>query len=910
MSLKRNMMLLMWPAVLMLLASCSPGQKTELTGEGNFASSSSCLGAPQKLSLGELQIQGKGQAQTSELVMTSLSQDLNCANGSHVDWKASSAEVISSDSSRLVAQFRQPGSYLIQAKVGDSTESKTLAVETTVVDNMPVLRGPQVGMIGMNLAFTLVIPEGLPVVAARWSFGDGQAVSITENFATPQSHVYSLPGDMNLQVSVQLDNGSAYELNQKLRILDYYDNFECLADVQIFAPQIADVNTPVDLHARIPSCLLSSVSAVRWNYGDATTLGAGLSVQHTYEKVGVYTVSADIYSPLSGNSILFSLTHQIRIQEKSVEEPPPKCQILGEVKNEYINEVESQEACGTEGKRQVTRHTRVTFECRVQDLIQDWVETGREEQVKQMGECQGQSCVLPGGGLLSDGASQILYSSSRPEGRCENSKQERLCRNGDLSGSQEFQYAQCQNACEGFGPSGTLKTGIVVGEEQVALQCAFGETGFFDVYLQTVDRSCHDGQIQSTLPRRGELKSKGSCPTYQWKALDEWTLCDADCGGKQSQVYRCVDQNGETALAERCSGSAPVVQRLCDANPEAVRREESTTLHEEANSSNQCPKNQIGIVLKSRDVTTKKIFACLDHQVKVESETLTATPWETETYCRDYVAHRCSHDSLSNSEAQKRYQWMVKCQDQVPVIKEFLESFQDVKDSQKNAVSGGARVLYPTFMNAGVKPEKPWIAPKDPKASCAVPTKVYVSAVCVSSCATPEQMILTEIKGERHLKAQSFIDALAAKTAQVVTLSARSTLRHQSLQTTAVSTWVTELLDGEHEILVFKMHSGGELRLTPNHPLLSSEGVMREAADFRTGEALVRLGGVRDEIVSIHSTTHFGKVYNLFTASSEIHRNIVVTNGYLNGTAFFQNEGSQNLNRQLLRGRLVKGALK
>ena len=61
--------------------------------------------------------------------------------------------------------------------------------------------------------------------------------------------------------------------------------------------------------------------------------------------------------------------------------------------------------------------------------------------------------------------------------------------------------------------------------------------------------------------------------------------------------------------------------------------------------------------------------------------------------------------------------------------------------------------------------------------------------------------------------------------------------------------------------------------------------------------------------MSIRKFNYFGKVYNLFVKSSALHKNIVVTNGYLNGTAYFQNDGAQHLNRQLFRGALIKGVL-
>ena len=117
-------------------------------------------------------------------------------------------------------------------------------------------------------------------------------------------------------------------------------------------------------------------------------------------------------------------------------------------------------------------------------------------------------------------------------------------------------------------------------------------------------------------------------------------------------------------------------------------------------------------------------------------------------------------------------------------------------------------------------------------------------------------------------------------------------------------------MDTEHDIIVFKMKSGGELRLTPNHPLVTVDGKIKLAADFKSGDSLLKLGGEQDPIVSLEHIKYFGKVYNLFVNSRDKFKNIVVTNGYLNGTAYYQNEGADNVNKKILKTRLLKDAFK
>jgi hypothetical protein len=190
-----------------------------------------------------------------------------------------------------------------------------------------------------------------------------------------------------------------------------------------------------------------------------------------------------------------------------------------------------------------------------------------------------------------------------------------------------------------------------------------------------------------------------------------------------------------------------------------------------------------------------------------------------------------------------------------------------------------------------------------------VPADIYIAAVCVASCATPEQEILAQADKGAKMQPTTFIESLTKKYDFVATLHSNSTMSSKVTKSTLVEDWVTELVDSEHLILNFKMRSGGTLRITPNHPLVTAEGKMQLAELFKVGDSLVKLGGVADQILEIKAEAYFGKVYNVFVKSNDLKHNVVVTNGYLNGTAFYQNEGAKNLNRQILRGRIIKGAL-
>jgi hypothetical protein len=276
------------------------------------------------------------------------------------------------------------------------------------------------------------------------------------------------------------------------------------------------------------------------------------------------------------------------------------------------------------------------------------------------------------------------------------------------------------------------------------------------------------------------------------------------------------------------------------------------------------------------------------------------------------VAYRCSQDSLSNDDSSGRYQWMMKCRAEVPAINEFLTQFESYEagTDAKPYLLYNHRMVYATFMNRATSPEKVWKAPTKVTGSCAVPATAYIAAVCTASCATPDQQILVEAQRTRKMAYQPIGTAWAEQIKSVATLTAGSALDTNRVQKTTVDQWVTELVDGDHDILDFRLKSGGVLRLTPNHPLVTDQGTIKMARDFKVGENLVQLGGARDAIVDIVPNVHHGKVYNLFVKSNDPKHNVVVTNGYLNGTAYFQNDGNTYVNQQILRRDLTRGALK
>lgn len=893
---------------LIILAGCQqPASVNE--DLGTFSSASvSCESVP----VGDgLQIVGESTAQSGSAVSYALADSGSCVNGKNVDWKVAGASRTMTTTAGLTSVYQKAGSYVVVAQEKTAT-AETVSFQTQVVSTEIAISAPYIAFTYNDVSFGLVVPNTITVQSVSWDFGDASPV-VTGSNAT---HVYFEEKSFNVKATVTDSEGKVTVVSRDINIIGLIDGMECAVDLAISGATETKVKVATTLSVFIPTCLSSKIGAVHWDFGDGQT-GANQTVSHTYTAIGTYPVSATLF--LGANTEPWiTLTHSVRVIEnldvpEEPEEPqnPNACLFQGEMRElngELYSEVE---ACGIEGSKTLTYRDVIRQECQLVVESLEWKEISRIKEKTNEGECQGQACRLPDGSVLANGGTKVLYTVSNPNGTCASVSEARTCSNGVLTGSQSANQITCHEGCGSFGAHGTVKTDVVIGEVQVQKQCQFQEQGVFDIFTQITDQTCTDGSVVNSNTRQGDLKTAGQCPIYSYSGTDVFTACSADCGGKQSRVFVCRDDKGNQVDNSRCGDIAmPVEERVCDGNPEAVRRQEQVITTEEANSSKACPKNQIGLILKSREVVNTKTYACINHSVQLESDISVPGAWVEESFCRDYVARRCSQDSLNNTEAKGRYDWMVKCQSQLPIIKEFLDNFDNVtvKVSGKEvSVGGKGRELYPTFMNYAYKPEKPWIAPKSAAAPCKMPTTVYVATVCVSSCATPEQQILAQEQAHGKLKYVPFIEALTKNYGFVASLQSAQSMGSKAVVKTKVDQWVTELIDSEHDILVFKMKSGRELKLTPNHPVVTADGMMKASGEFKVGEALVQVGGVLDPIVSITPIKYFGKVYNVFVQSSAIHKNILVTNGYLNGSAYFQNEGAKEMNRALFRQKLTRG---
>jgi hypothetical protein len=241
------------------------------------------------------------------------------------------------------------------------------------------------------------------------------------------------------------------------------------------------------------------------------------------------------------------------------------------------------------------------------------------------------------------------------------------------------------------------------------------------------------------------------------------------------------------------------------------------------------------------------------------------------------------------------------------MLKDFLDTF-DVSHGGRDHMTYHGMIIYALFMNKAYTPERLWKAPIEANAPCTIPSTVYISAVCQVDCAAPEQMVMSQATDNSKLQYAKYEQAWTQKFKYVASLQESAGIRAKRVMKQEVESWMGgEQKASAHNVLVFTMKSGAQLRLTPTHTLIATDGSAKAAQDFKVGDSLVKLGGAQEEIVSITPDVLQGKVYNLYVKSNIPENNIVVINGYLNGTAFFQSEGVDYLNRQLLRVNLTRG---
>lgn len=234
------------------------------------------------------------------------------------------------------------------------------------------------------------------------------------------------------------------------------------------------------------------------------------------------------------------------------------------------------------------------------------------------------------------------------------------------------------------------------------------------------------------------------------------------------------------------------------------------------------------------------------------------------------------------------------------------------KDPTANHGNGIITRWYPTFgVETGVNPngevtfERPggWTAPTSapPSASdarCALPANYDLVGMCASGCVTPEQ----EIASETDFVA---IEDLEARVAPSVLVPSQLSPGAKSYTPIKVRRFIKDGTDAPQKIVVVNTKSGGSVRVSLNHPLLTQDYTMRRADALVAGDSLVQADGALDEITDVRIEEYYGKLHNLTVDTSKLEKSVYIVRGYISGDKKHQDLALSDVNRQILRN-LIK----
>lgn len=268
------------------------------------------------------------------------------------------------------------------------------------------------------------------------------------------------------------------------------------------------------------------------------------------------------------------------------------------------------------------------------------------------------------------------------------------------------------------------------------------------------------------------------------------------------------------------------------------------------------------------------------------------------------IGARCELDNLDVNNSKLRLKWALQCR---YISKSMYNRALTIKKFENGVlkIHNVSNPLYPTFgkLNGTIvtNPRNYVAYPKGSNKDiniCDLPEDYTIVGWCRASCFIPEEKILFN-EGYMPLK-----KAYDLRNDKVIGLNSRSTLDNPMFSKYDVGLYTASLVDTQHDIIKFKMASGGELNVTTNHPMLNSNGVMVNAESLQVGDSIPRVDGALDIIVEKSMYKYFGKVYNLAPKTYDLYANILVAQGYLVGSTWYQNEGANMLNRLIFRQRI------
>lgn len=274
--------------------------------------------------------------------------------------------------------------------------------------------------------------------------------------------------------------------------------------------------------------------------------------------------------------------------------------------------------------------------------------------------------------------------------------------------------------------------------------------------------------------------------------------------------------------------------------------------------------------------------------------------------------YRCTFDQLDATRGEGRQKWAMKWAAANPYNRPGTQDarfWANIYTTEAREAKDQHNIwLYPVYVDPD-NGYQPWKGPGGAGTGTSdfsaaqlqnidgkfKPIQVLQDGICEPGCYTPDQKILFEQGAVEIGTAQK------AGLSDLMTLSPQASFANILLIKNSVLYYTLDQKPAPQQILTFQMASGGHISVTTQHPLVTQLGSIKKANDFLVGESLVKQDGQPDEIMSIEAETWTGRVYNLKPVTTDLTSNILVAQGYLNGSGRFQSEYIEELNRVLIR---------
>jgi len=209
--------------------------------------------------------------------------------------------------------YSAPGNYRVTAtgyfaSSTPITETITVRIEQRA-DNRYVEVTPDEPIVGQSAtfrAYNFNTPDGIV-----WDMGDGTILGKRGSSRTAASRRFSLNDRQKMGGAIAGTNVVTYTYQSAgsytVRAYDYYgdDSSPVILKINVRLPDRGITYSPAQPFAGAPvqcNAVNFLSDQIDWNFGDGTTLTAGISVTHVYNNAGSYTVTANEtnsnYSPV------------------------------------------------------------------------------------------------------------------------------------------------------------------------------------------------------------------------------------------------------------------------------------------------------------------------------------------------------------------------------------------------------------------------------------------------------------------------------------------------------------------------------------------------------------------------------------------------------------------------------------